>query len=74
MPCAGESRHQMSLMTEQIQEKTVALRAQEETMHSLRCSKERLARLVGDQRQHIQDMQAKLMESLHEVRLQLLQL
>lgn len=71
---AGESIRQMSLMTAQIQEKTAALMAQEETMHSLRCSEERLAKLAEDQRQHIQDLQAKLMDSLCEVRLPVLQL
>ena len=71
---AGESIHQMSLMTAQIQEKTAALIAQEETMHSLRYSEERLAKLAGDQRQHIQDLQAKLMDSLCEVRFSNLQL
>ena len=71
---AGESIQQMSLMTAQIQEKTAALAAQEETMHSLRCSEERLAKLAGNQRQHIQDLQAKLMDSLCEVRLPVLQL
>ena len=64
----------MSLMTAQIQEKTAALAAQEETMHSLRCSEERLAKLAENQRQHIQDLQAKLMDSLCEVRLPVLQL
>ena len=71
---AGESIQQMSLMTAQIQEKTAALATQEETMHSLRCSEERLAKLAGNQRQHIQDLQAKLMDSLCEVRLPVLQL
>ena len=71
---AGESIHQLSLMTAQIQEKNAALTAQDETMHSLRCSEERLSKLAGDQRQHIQDLQAKLMDGLCEVRHLVLQL
>ena len=71
---AGESIQQMSLMKAQIQEKTAALAAQEETMHSLRCSEERLAKLAGNQRQRIQDLQVQLMDNLYEVKHPVLQL
>ena len=54
-------------MNSDLTEKKEALRSQEESMRSLRASEAELTGVVSDQRQYIQELQAKLMDQLREV-------
>jgi len=64
----GESIRQMSRMTLELKEKTAALDSQEASIGSLRSSEANLSQQVIEQRKYIQELQAKLIASLREVR------
>ena len=65
---AEESIRQMSQMTLDLKEKTAALDSQEASIGSLRSSEASLSQQVIEQRKYIQELQAKLIVSLREVR------
>ena len=65
---AEESIRQMSRMTLELKEKTAALDSQEASVGSLRSSEANLSQQVIEQRMYIQELQAKLIASLREVR------
>lgn len=57
----------MSVVTSQLKEVTAALRCREASIGSLKISEARLSGQVTEQREYIQELQAKLMAALREV-------
>ena len=64
---AGEGIRQLSVGTSQLKEITAELSSREACIGSLRSSEARMSCQVTEQREYIQELQAKLMAILREV-------